>query len=367
MKKRIFILILALLFSIVSNAEGIEDDIASELELDKAKDIVPDSIDGVDIDFSPSNTPSENGLNASTLFKTVFGYFFEVLGEEIAFVFTSIGIFVLAEIIFSFINASQTTVSTAARFAISGIVSTLLIAHIENSFEKVIAYTEDISVFMTGLLPFLGSISLVNGEFSTSVVQSAFLLTSVSTLQTVVSGAVIPLCKIVCTLSVAGYISGRAFGTLSSFISGIVSKVISIGCGIMCLILYFQNSVSSVTDSLALRSVKLAAGSFVPVVGSFVSEASGTLIAGAKLVKSTFGVFAVCVLIYMSIRPIINFLTVKLSIRFTGIVAKLLGCEKEAGLFSEIAEVYNVLSAVMIVSACFFAFFIAVFIKSEVA
>lgn len=367
MKKRIFILFFIMLFCFTVVAEGVEEDIAAELELEKAKGLLPDSLDSVDIDFSPSNTPSENGLNVSTFFKTVFSYFFDVLGNEILFVFSSVGILMMAVIIFSFIDASKTTMNAVARFAVSGIVSALLISHIESAFERVIAYINEISVFMTGLMPFLGSISLVNGEFSTSVVQSAFLLTSVSALQTVVSSAVIPLCKAVCALSVAGYISGRAFGALSSFISSIATKVISVSCGIMCLILYFQNSVSAITDSLALRSVKLAAGSFVPVVGSFVSEASGTLIAGAKLVKSSFGVFAVAALIYMSVRPIINFLTVKLSVRFSGIVAKLLGCEKEAGIFSEIAGVYNVLSAIMIVSACFFVFFIAVFIKSEVA
>ena len=57
-------------------------------------------------------------------------------------------------------------------------------------------------------------------------------------------------------------------------------------------------------------------------------------------------------------------LTVKVSMRFTGAVAKLLGCDREARVFTEISSVYNILSAVMIASACFFIFFITVFIQN---
>ncbi len=366
MRLRLSILILLLLFSVTVNGaqEGI--DISKELGLENATEIIPDSLKDTDIEFSPSNTPAENGLSINTVMKTFLLYVFDAVGNEISFVFLILGVLVFSAVIFSFIDTSHTALLTAARFAVSAVIAALIIDHIENAFQRASEYISELTTFMTGLLPFLGSLSLAGGEFSTSAVQKAVLLTVINILQSFIGTVALPICKTVVSLSVVGYISGVPLGALSEFITGVATKIITITCGLMCAILYFQNTVSSVTDSLALRSVKLAAGSFIPIIGSFVSEASGTLISGVRLVKSTFGVFAICILVYMSARPIINFLTVKLSVRFSGVVAKLIGCDREAKVFGEISSVYNILSAIMIASACFFIFSIAVFIKSEV-
>lgn len=362
----VFIVTLVFVLSLTVSADTIEADLSQQLGLEEAKELIPDSLDSTEIEFSPSNTPTDNGLSVNSLFKSFINYIFDALEQEISFVFVIIGIFVFSSVIYTFVDSTRPALLSAVRFAISSIVAILLVNHIQDAFERASVYIGEITTFMTGLLPFFGSLSLVGGEISTSAVQKAILLAVVNILNTLVSNVVLPVCKIVVSLSVVGYVSGVALGALSDFISSVATKTITVCCGIMCAILYFQNTVTTVADSLALRSVKLAAGSFIPIVGSFVSEASGTLISGVRLVKSTFGVFAICVLIYMSAQPIINFLIVKLSLRFSGIVAKLMGCDREGKVFGEISAVYNILSAIMIASTCFFIFAVAVFIKSEV-
>ncbi len=367
MKLRFIIPLLLIMFSVTVNGAQTEADISKELGLEKATELIPDSLDDVELEFSPSNSPSDNGLGIGKLFKSFLLYVFDAVESEISFVFLILGILIFASVIFSFVDSSHTALLMAARFAVSAVIAALLIDHVENAFQRAVEYISEITTFMTGLLPFLGSLSLVGGEFSTSAVQKTVLLTVINILQSFIGSVALPICKTVVSLSVVGYVSGVPLGALSEFISGVATKIITISCGLMCAVLYFQNTVSSVTDSLALRSVKLAAGSFIPIVGSFVSEASGTLLSGVRLVKSTFGVFAICVLIYMSARPIINFLTVKLSVRFSGVMAKLMGCDREAKVFAEISSVYNIMSAIMIASACFFIFSVAVFIKSGVS
>ena len=364
MRKTVLLIVFLFLFSLTVTAEDIQSDIYDELELERAEELIPESAESSEIDFSVKNTPSSNGLNITTLFKTVFKHFYTRLAEEISFIFFSIAILVLSSVTLSFIPTSSTALRSAVGFVISALTATVLTEHIENAFLHAQGYISEITAFMTGLLPFFGSLSVLGGEFASSAVQKAVLLSVIDLLQSFIGGVAVPICKAVTALSIAGYISGISLGAISEFITGIATKTVTVGCGIMGAVLYFQNTVSSVTDSLALRSVRLAAGSFIPIVGSFVSEASGTLISGVKLVSSTFGVFAICVLIYMSIGPIIGFLTVKVSMRFTGAVAKLLGCDREARVFTEISSVYNILSAVMIASACFFIFFITVFIQN---
>lgn len=363
MKKIIVILLCLISFSFIASA-SVEEDISAELGLENAIELIPERLD--DMELSPSNTPSQNGMNIKAIFNTLINHIFDALGNEVVFFCEIVVVLVIYSVINSMLDASRSAVVVAVRFCVSALVASLIINHIENALYRAEIYVDELSSFMTGLLPFIGSLSLAGGEVSTSVVQKALLLFFIDFLQSFLASIVLPISKAIVSLSLVGYVSGVAFGSISTFISSVATKTITISCGIMCAVLYFQNAVSTVTDSLALRSVKLAAGSFIPIVGSFVSEASGTLITGVRLVKSTFGVFAICVLVYMSVQPIINFLIIKLSLRLSGAVSELLGCSREGKLMGEISSVYNIVSALMICSACFFIFSVAVFIKSEV-
>lgn len=366
MRRVLFICLTAVLLFIKVNASEIENDIYAELQLEKAEELVPNRLDDTEIDFSPANTPAENGLNINTAFKTLIIYIFDSIGSELTYIMIILALLVLSSVVFSFIDPSHSALIVAARFTVSAIISTVYLDHIDDAFIRATDYLEELSLYMVGILPFIGSVSIIGGEVTATVVRNAIIAGAIELLQEVLVNFALPVCRIVATLTVVGYVSGVPLGTFSEFISSVATKIITVCCGIMCGILYFQDTVSSVTDSLALRSVKLASGSFIPIVGSFVSEASGTLISGVGLVKATFGTFAICVLAYMSARPLINFWVVKISARFSAVVAKLIGSEREAKLFSEVSSVYNILSAIMVASTCFFIFFLAIFIKSEI-
>lgn len=368
MKRIVIFFFLLLLFGVTAFAEiSIEERIREELSIEGAADAVPESLKGNEIEFSPSKTPSENGLSPSAVFKYVLNLTFSSLGEEVYFVLSFLSLLVISSLANTFIDGlGNGGVATALHFTVSTVISSLLIAHVNNALDAASVYVEELSVFMTGLLPFIGSLSMIGGEISTSAVSGALILSAITFLQTLLTDVAIPISRIILSFSLVGYISRLPLGALSELLSGIVTKIITLSFGILCAIIYFQNTVTTVTDSLALRSVKLAAGSFIPIVGGFVSEASGTLISGIRLVKSTFGVFAIAVLIFMTARPLVNFGIKKIALKFIRVIARFTSSEKEGSIIGEIVGVYNILSAIMIASSCFFMFAIAVFIKSEV-
>ncbi len=369
MKRLAFFVILLFLFGVTAVAEiHIEEKVREELFLEKASDTVPESLKDGGVEFSPSKTPSENGLNLSDIFKYILNLTFSSLGEEVYFILSFLSLLVVSSVANTFIDGlGNGGVRTAVHFTVSTVISSLLIAHVNNALDIASGYVDELSMFMTGLLPFIGSVSMIGGEISTSAVSGAIILSSINFLEMLLTDVAIPISRVIISFSLIGYISHLPLGALAELLSGIVTKIITLSFGILSAIIYFQNSVTTVTDSLALRSVKLAAGSFIPIVGGFVSEASGTLISGIRLVKSTFGVFAIAVLLYMTVRPLINFGIKKTALKFIRVIARFTGSDKEGSIMGEIIGVYNILSAIMIASSCFFMFAIAVFIKSEVA
>lgn len=364
----ILVIISNFFFISVSASDSVEDRIREEIGIEKAVETVPNSLRSkTDINFSPSNTPATNGMNVSDIFKFIFNAVFESVGEEIKFILSVIAVLIIAAIAKGFSQGyGKNGLDAALHLGVSLVTCSLLIVHINSSLDIARSYTEELSVFIKGLLPFIGSMSLINGEISTSAVTQALILSAVTFLQTLLLEIAIPISKVILSFSVVGYISKVPLGALSEFLTGFTTKLITLSFGILCAVIYFQNTVSTVTDSLALRSVKLAAGSFIPIVGGFVSEASGTLISGVRLVKSTFGIFAICVLLYMTAVPLVDFAVRRVSLKFLNVVAKFISSDSEAKVIGELWGVYNILSAIMIASSCFFIFALSVFIKSEV-
>ncbi len=367
------ILVLALLVMILSPsvfAEAIDETIRAELEIEKAAESIPETLKSSEhnqITFSPSANPSENGLTPKSILKYIVNLTLSSLGEEIYFVITFIALIIISSMIRELVDGiGKGYVASSIHFAVSGIVSSLLISHVNNALASAETYVSELSVFITGLLPFLGSVALAGGEITSAAVSEALILSAVSFLQFVLEEIAVPLVRIVLSFSIVGYLSRLPLGALSELITGFATKLVTISFGVLCAIIYFQNTVTSVTDSLALRSLKLAAGNFIPLVGGFVSEASGTLISGVRLVKSTLGVFAICVILYTTALPLVNFGVRKLSLKFINVISKFVSADKESKVIGELVGIYNILSATMIASSCFFIFAISVFIKSEV-
>ena len=370
MKKILTVALLIFLMSPFSFAEALDESIRDELQIENVTENIPESLKNSEhnsISFSPSSTPAENGLTPESIVKYIISITFSSIGEEIHFIITFIAFIIISSMIHEIVDGiGKGYIRASVHFAVSAIISSLLIFHVNNALISAENYIQELSVFITGLLPFLGSVALVGGEITSAAVSEALILSAVSFLQFVLEEIAVPLIRIVLSFSIVGYVSSLPIGALSELITGFATKLVTISFGVLCAIIYFQNTVTTVTDSLALRSLKLAAGNFIPIVGSFVSEASGTLISGVRLVKSTLGVFAICVIFYTTALPLVNFGIKKLSLKFINIISKFVSADKEAKVITEIVGIYNILSAIMIASSCFFIFAISVFIKSEV-
>ncbi len=138
--------------------------------------------------------------------------------------------------------------------------------------------------------------------------------------------------------------------TLSSegFLSGVkdcVKKLFSRGLGIIMMVFSFC-SVSSglmlnATAALSVRTAKYA-GSMVPVVGAYLSEAADTVIASASLIKTAGGVCAVMTVVFVGLAPFVKLFAYYCAVN---IIAAL------AGIFTGGLTVGNRIKAVLDITA----------------
>ena len=124
----------------------------------------------------------------------------------------------------------------------------------------------------------------------------------------------------------------------------------------MCLsaVLAFQGIISKSADSLAIKGIKFAVGSFIPVVGSAVNEALSTIAGGIGTIKAATGVVGAVAVCLLAALPIIQILMHKLFLELLSVCSGILGLGPEGKLISDIASFLGYTAAVMAISSVFF-------------
>lgn len=155
-----------------------------------------------------------------------------------------------------------------------------------------------------------------------------------------------------------------------SAISGLIRKtfttVLIILMSIMTAVLSFQSTLAESNDSLIIRTVKLASGSFVPIVGNAVSEATKTVAAGLGSLKTSLGVICIIALIATVLPLFITLWLNKLSFSIGSALSEVLGLDREAIFLRGSGELIDFAIAIIAAITLIFIINLMIFAKSAV-
>ena len=97
----------------------------------------------------------------------------------------------------------------------------------------------------------------------------------------------------------------------------------------------------------ALRTVRFAAGSFLPVVGGSVSESLRTVAGSVEYLRGVMGGAGLAVVFFAFLPTFLFVMLHRVTFLLAGAGAKLLGCDGEEKLLAELASVYGYFMAVI--------------------
>lgn len=205
-----------------------------------------------------------------------------------------------------FTSFAKSTVATdACNFAIG---VTFCIFVFQNGIVDIFAANSmitQLSETCNALIPVEAAL-LVSGQKTASAVLSGYSSKVVITLcQYLFKNITLPLLSLSLAVVPLSQISdesgkiGTFFGKCSTFATVSAVSV----CGFF---LSLRSTLSSAADSVALRSVKFAVGSFVPMVGGALSDAVGYVAGGFSYIKSTCGIMAVCAVLCVTLPYILK-------------------------------------------------------------
>ncbi len=279
---------------------------------------------------------------------SVRSFFEECFGSMI----TVVGLLLLSAVF----SACKTAFSASSLSRVFSWVSTLtilaaLLRQGYLSLTSVTEYFSSLNKLTSCAIPLLGTLYAMGGNLTVAATSSAGLSVYLVLLEEIVGNSILPFCGVCLALSL---LSSPQFGVRSGTLLGTVKKQYTTLLAFLMMLLLAmiatQTTLASKADTLAMRSVKFAAGNMIPVVGGSVSELIRTVGAGIGYLRGVIGICGVLLLLLFLLPTFVRLLLYRLVWQIGASLADLLGCDGEKKLLDELASLHGYLLAA--VSIC---------------
>ena len=182
---------------------------------------------------------------------------------------------------------------------------------------------EELDVFAKALLPTLSAAVAASGGMVSAGAKQVATVFFTNLLLSVIRKVLLPLLY-GCIVAAAAdaMIPGHSLKKIGTGIRKGVTWALT---GVMLLFTGFltlTRAASSAADALTMQMTRSAISAAVPVVGSIISDATGTVLAGAGMLKSAVGVFGMLAVLAICLTPFltmaVQYLLYKLAAFFGG-------------------------------------------------
>lgn len=204
-----------------------------------------------------------------------------------------------------------------------------------------------LQAFADLLLPAMAASTAAVGGVSASAAIYAGTAVFTNVLMKAMTEVLIPLIYCYIALCAAQTVCGNE---LLSRLANLIRWIFQTGLKAMLFVfttyLTVTGLISGSTDAAIMKATKLTLSGVVPVVGSMISDASETVIAGAIAVRSSVGIFGMLAVIAICVGPFLHIGMQFLLMKLAGAVGGALGPKPLLNLMDGVTQAFGFLLAV---------------------
>lgn len=229
------------------------------------------------------------------------------------------------------------------------------------------SFSEKLCQMMNAFIPAMGALYVSSGN-----VTSAAVGTSSFALLTAISGnllklLVIPSVRISLVLCVISSLTAQKnVLAVGNFVRNFAGTVSALTMLLFTFALSLNMSVAAAADSVSMKTVQFAVGSFVPIVGGAVSDSLGVLGGSLSFIKASCGAGAIVCVAILLIPTLVSLVLD----RFTMFVCKYASLAvggEVSELFSELGANCTLMIAYAVSEGVMFISALTLFVKSAIA
>jgi len=254
-------------------------------------------------------------------------------------------------------NDITDTVSCLMTFTILlGPVTELLNIISENLFT--------IKNFMTSFLPVYAGISMASGELVTSGIYSGFFLTAIIFITNFTVKIIIPAIQFYFAMIISNALSPYIkLQSLCDFYIKVVKWIMRSIVSVICFILTIQTTISQGKDTMVLKAGKALAGSAIPVIGSVLQDAVGSVYAGMEAIKGYAGAAGIIGAVSIFMPSVITLSIYWFVINIVNILCEIFGLKSVSLCVKGYINVIEITQSILFLFMVLFIFSLAIMVS----
>lgn len=228
-----------------------------------------------------------------------------------------------------------------------------------------VSVIQNISDFITKLSPMLMVLLVSGGSVTSAAAFHPILSAAVYITALIVDKCIVPLVYLSAVLGIVGHITPKLQ------ITAVTKLVRAIGKWILLSTLTIFTGITALYgfsaptfDAVALKGLKFAVGSFVPIVGGILSDTVETVLSGTELMRGAVGTAGIITIVATCLTPILKVFIIKLMIEICAAASEPLTDKRIMEMLKDIAASVSMVLGMMITISMLFIITIAIILSS---
>ncbi len=243
------------------------------------------------------------------------------------------------------LTESGETVQTVAVLCLSGAVAVPAVGFIGTAGDVI---AQCANLFLA-YIPIMAVMLAASGKAVSSASYQALTVAAGQGVMRISSDMILPLLHIFLGIAVSSGIAPQVgLGGFLSLITKLTKWLLGFVMAIFTAVLSLRQAASGALDSLGSKAARFALSSFVPVVGSALSEAYKTVQGSLHVLRSGLGIFVILALAFTFLPVLLQGLGWSLCLFVGKALAEALGVSHCAKLLEALGTVFSTLTAVLL-------------------
>ena len=332
--------------------------------LTQSRQYTKDSFPDLDL-----NTVFKSGIQGKLNVAGFSGFIINLLGEELKTGISGIIAILLVIILHSVLKAVIENLSNSNTGQVAYFVEYLaIVSIITANFADILLITKnainDLINFMRLFVPILMTLMLTSGGLASSSGLGSIMIFFMNVIGTIIGNILIPIIMCSTVLGIVNSFSDKTqVAGLSKFMKSAVLWILGILLTMFVCSLTLQGTLSQSVDGVTSKTAKAAISNFIPFVGKIMGDTLETVIGCTNILKNTFGVIGVIILVGIAILPIIRITIMWFLLRLTSCVCETIADSKIVKLLADISDSYKMLFGILVSCSIMFIIGITIVLK----
>ncbi len=277
---------------------------------------------------------SLNSVDLPSVWEMILNLLSLVAPKPLAACGTVLGITVL----YAWIEGLKNTLHTEETSTVFAVVCSLaacgaVMLPIAESVKRVCGAMDSVSVFMVAFAPVYAGVLLSGGSAVTALSFQSIVLYAAEFLTYLSGNVILPLLTVSLSLGLTGSLTPEMrLGKVGDWMGKVATWLLTLGMFLFAGLLSLQSLTGTAADRLGDRLMKFSISTFIPVVGSSLSEAFSTIRGCLGLLRSTLGGFGIVTTLLIVLPPLLSCFVWQLSLSLCNMGAEMFGLSTLSGV-----------------------------------